>query len=406
MNKIDKLLEELCPEGVEYKPLGEIADYPNKRISIKEIDCYVGVENLLKDKQGVSKSGVKPDSGNAILFIPNDILIGNIRPYLKKIWLADSTGGTNGDVVLVRVNPKYDRKVNRKFLFFILSSDSFFLYDNNHAKGGKMPRGDKNKIKEYEIPLPPIEVQNEIVHILDRFTDLVVELQAKLQAELQARIQQYEYYRNKLLSFNEIGGGTQGVTWMKMNEICLNISSGGTPDTSKAEYYIGNIPWLRTQEVDWHDIFDTAIKISDSALKNSSAKMIPVNCVIVAMYGATAAKVAINKIPLCTNQACCNLEINPKIANYRFVYQWLCKEYEKLKAKGEGSQHNINGKKIKEYLIPIPSLSEQQRIIEILDRFERLTADLQTGLPAEIKARQQQYEYYRNRLLAFKRKTA
>lgn len=206
MNKIDKLLEELCPEGVEYKPLGEIADYPNKRISIKEIDCYVGVENLLKDKQGVSKSGVKPDSGNAILFIPNDILIGNIRPYLKKIWLADSTGGTNGDVVLVRVNPKYDRKVNRKFLFFILSSDSFFLYDNNHAKGGKMPRGDKNKIKEYEIPLPPIEVQNEIVHILDRFTDLVVELQAKLQAELQARIQQYEYYRNKLLSFNEIGG--------------------------------------------------------------------------------------------------------------------------------------------------------------------------------------------------------
>lgn len=103
------------------------------------------------------------------------------------------------------------------------------------------------------------------------------------------------------------------MAWMKMNEICLNISSGGTPDTSKAEYYIGNIPWLRTQEVDWHDIFDTAIKISDSALKNSSAKMIPVNCVIVAMYGATAAKVAINKIPLCTNQACCNLEINPKI---------------------------------------------------------------------------------------------
>lgn len=203
MNKIDKLLEELCPEGVEYKPLGEIADYPNKRISIKEIDCYVGVENLLKDKQGVCKSGVKPDSENAILFIPNDILIGNIRPYLKKIWLADTTGGTNGDVVLVRVNPKYDRKVNRRFLFFILSSDSFFLYDNNHAKGGKMPRGDKSKIKEFEIPLPPIEVQDEIVRILDKFASLA----AELQAELQARQKQYEYYRDKLLTFTKIGGG-------------------------------------------------------------------------------------------------------------------------------------------------------------------------------------------------------
>ena len=203
MNKIDKMLEELCPEGVEYKPLGEIADYPNKRVSMKEIDCYVGVENLLKDKHGVFKSNAKPDSGNAILFVPNDILIGNIRPYLKKIWLADTTGGTNGDVVLVRVNKNYDRKVNRKFLFFILSSDSFFLYDNNHAKGGKMPRGDKGKIKEYEIPLPPIEVQDEIVRILDKFASLA----AELQAELQARQKQYEYYRDKLLTFTKNGGG-------------------------------------------------------------------------------------------------------------------------------------------------------------------------------------------------------
>lgn len=188
-----------------------------------------------------------------------------------------------------------------------------------------------------------------------------------------------------------------------MSEICLSIASGGTPNTSKKEYYIGDIPWLRTQEVDWRDIFDTGIKISKEGLEKSSAKMIPKNCVIIAMYGATAAKVAINKIPLCTNQACCNLEINPQKAYYRFVYQWICKEYRNLKAKGEGSQNNINSKKIKNYLIPIPPLSEQQRIVDILDQFETLVNDLSQGLPAEIAAVQEQYEYYRNKLLTFNR---
>lgn len=385
MNKIDKLLEELCPNGVEFKKLGDVCKIMNgkdyKHLNDGKYPVYGSggimtyVDTFVYDEPSV--------------LLPRKGSIGNIYYVDTPFWTVDT-------IYWTKINVQY---IVPKFLYYYMQTQD--LESKNTARGA-VPSLTQAVLNKIEIPLPPLEVQNEIVGILDRFADLA----ASLQAELQARIQQYEYYRNKLLSFNEIGGGTQGVTWMKMNEICLNISSGGTPDTSKAEYYIGNIPWLRTQEVDWHDIFDTAIKISDSALKNSSAKMIPANCVIVAMYGATAAKVAINKIPLCTNQACCNLEINPKIANYRFVYQWLCKEYEKLKAKGEGSQHNINGKKIKEYLIPIPSLSEQQRIIEILDRFERLTADLQTGLPAEIKARQQQYEYYRNRLLTFKRKTA
>ena len=134
--------------------------------------------------------------------------------------------------------------------------------------------------------------------------------------------------------------------------------------------------------------------------------MIPANCVIVAMYGATAAKVAINRIPLCTNQACCNLEIDESKALVRYVYQWICMQYEVLKAMGEGSQNNINAKKIKDFKIPIPPLSEQNRIVAILDRFEALTTSLQDGLPAEIAARRQQYEYYRDKLLDFKRKTA
>ena len=124
------------------------------------------------------------------------------------------------------------------------------------------------------------------------------------------------------------------------------------------------------------------------------------------MYGATAAKVCINRIPLTTNQACCNLEINPQLASYKYVYYWLFNSYEKLKSMGEGSQNNINGMKIKQYPIPIPPLELQEKIVAILDRFETLVNDLTNGLPAEIAAVKDQYEYYRNKLLTFKKLSA
>lgn len=187
-----------------------------------------------------------------------------------------------------------------------------------------------------------------------------------------------------------------------MGEICKNICSGGTPLTANKSYYNGNIPWLRTQEVDWREVYDTAIKITEDAINNSSAKLVPANCVIIAMYGATAAKCCINKIPLTTNQACCNLEIDDTIASYRYVYHWICKEYTNLKALGEGSQSNISGAKIRNYRIPIPPLELQGKIVAILDRFETLVNDLTQGLPAEIAAVKEQYEYYRNKLLTFK----
>ena len=185
------------------------------------------------------------------------------------------------------------------------------------------------------------------------------------------------------------------VEWKKIKDICSNICSGGTPNTKKREYYYGDIPWLRTQEVDWGNIYDTEIKISQKGIDNSSAKIIEKDCVIVAMYGATAAKVAINKIPLSTNQACCNLKINKDISCYRYVYFWLCKEYHKLKALGEGSQNNISGQKINDYPIPIPSLEEQKRLVGILDTF----TDSIENLKQQIAQRRKQYEHYRDQLL-------
>lgn len=189
-------------ERVIWKKISEIAHYPKARIKSEmlTVDTYVGVESLVKDRGGKTSSSSVPE-GAAIEFLPQDILIGNIRPYLKKIWLSDCQGGTNGDVVCIRVLDS--KEVMPKFLYYILASDAFFNYDNSHAKGGKMPRGDKNAILSYNIPVPSMEEQERIVSILDRFEALTTDLQIGLPAEIEARRQQYEYYRNKLLTFDQ-----------------------------------------------------------------------------------------------------------------------------------------------------------------------------------------------------------
>ena len=202
MSRLEELIAELCPDGVEYKPLSEVAKYPTIRIAAQNVDSknYVGVDNLLPEKRGKKDSSYVPAEGNLIRFREGDILIGNIRPYLKKIWLATHDGGTNGDVLVIEMNSK--KTLTPKFLYYVLSSDIFFLYDMQNAKGAKMPRGDKTAIMKYSVPVPPLPVQSEIVRILDNFTELATELSEKLTAELIARKKQYEYYRDLLLTFD------------------------------------------------------------------------------------------------------------------------------------------------------------------------------------------------------------
>ena len=185
--------------------------------------------------------------------------------------------------------------------------------------------------------------------------------------------------------------------WKTIAEISNKVSSGGTPTTSNNNYYEnGNIPWLRTQEVDFKEIWNTDLKITEEGLNNSSAKWIPKNCVIVAMYGATVGKIAINKIPLTTNQACANIEVNPEIAHYRYVFHYLMSKYEYIKSLGSGSQTNINSQIVKKIRIPIPPLSVQTEIVKILDALTALTSEL----TSELTLRRKQYEYYREKLLS------
>ena len=141
MSRLDELIQELGPNGVTTMPLGEVAHYAKTRIDASEVNenNYVGVENLLQEKQGKTIASSVPTSGAVIAFECGDVLNGNIRPYLQKIWLADCNGGTNGDVLTVQIN---DRSfLMPEFLYYVLSSDQFFLYDTQNSKGAKMPRG-------------------------------------------------------------------------------------------------------------------------------------------------------------------------------------------------------------------------------------------------------------------------
>ena len=394
---MDYLQQLFKDQKVEWKKLGEVAQYSKTRIdaSLLNENNYVGVDNLLQNCKGKTFSEHVPITGRFTAYAPKNILIGNIRPYLKKIWFADNEGGTNGDVLVIQTT---DERVLPEYLYQVLSDDAFFSYDMQHAKGAKMPRGNKDKILDYIIPLPPLSVQSRIVEILDKFTSL----EAELEAELELRKKQYQHYREQLLNFSSTPPHEFNVIWRNLGEVCTKVCSGGTPSTKIKEYYKGNIPWLRTQDIDWKDVYDTEVKITEEAVNNSSAQLIPANCVIVAMYGATAAKACINRIPLTTNQACCNLLVDESIANYKYVYYWICREYERLRALGEGCQSNLSGKKIKDYIIPLPPLSVQSRIVEILDKFDALTNSITEGLPLEIKLRRQQYEYYREQLLDFR----
>ena len=153
----------------------------------------------------------------------------------------------------------------------------------------------------------------------------------------------------------------------RIGDICKRVCSGGTPKSTEPSYYDGEIPWLNTKEINFNRISSTEKHITQSGLDNSSAKWIDKNSVIVAMYGATAAKVAINTIPLTTNQACCNLSIDETKADYRFVYYWLCSHYTELASLANGgAQQNINAQQIKDFEIKLPEIQIQQKIADLL----------------------------------------
>lgn len=193
-------LEQLNVGGAK-KKLIDVAIYAKVRILADKLDKenYVGVENLLQNKLGKTISNYVPTDGAFIEYLPNDILIGNIRPYLRKIWLSDRKGGTNGDVLVIRLT---DENILPRYLYHILANEHFFEYNVKYSKGAKMPRGDKAAILQYEFGVPTLEEQQRIVSILDKFETLTNSITEGLPLAIEQNQKRYEYYRELLLNFN------------------------------------------------------------------------------------------------------------------------------------------------------------------------------------------------------------
>ena len=397
MNRVEKLIAEMCPNGVEFKALKEMAAYSKSRISSLSLDreSYVGVDNLLPEMKGKVSSNYTPSTGTSINYDPGDVLIGNIRPYLKKIWLSDSSGGASQDVLVIRIKEEYLISIVPRFLYYALASHDFFAYNMQHAKGAKMPRGDKKAIMKFRIPLPPLEIQHEIARILDKFT----ELERELERELEARKRQYQYYRDKLLNFE---GGDSGIPLGQLGQF---IRGSGIRKSDFTESGTGCIHYGQIHT--HYGIWATSTKSFISPNFPSRLRKACSGDLVIATTSeddeAVAKAVAWlgdENVAISTDAYIFRHSLNAKYVAYFFQTE-LFQSQKRPHITGT-KVRRISGKSLAKIRIPVPPLKVQHKIVTILDKFDALVNDLSIGLPAEIHARRKQYEYYRDRLLTFK----
>ena len=363
MSKLSETIKELCPDGVEYKKLGEIAHYAKDRIKISDIDArnYVGVEHLRQNTEGREMSVTLPEVDFVISFYPEDILIGNIRPYLKKAWLADCNGGTNGDVLTIRIVDKM--YVSPQYLFYILSSEQFFMYDMKYAKGAKMPRGDKKAVMNYAIPVPPLAIQNEIVKLLDNFTELT----AELTAELQLRKKQYSFYRDSLLNFSpddvdDTASSVAETPHYMVGDI-FNIQNGYTPSKKEDTYWEnGTIPWYRLEDIRTQGriLYDAIQHVHSSGVKGN---LYPTKSLLMSTT-ATIGEYALLMTPSLSNQQMTNFAIKKEFEDvldvkFAFYYFHVFAEWCKKNANQSGGMPIITTGKLK--IFPSPSHRSKRR---------------------------------------------
>lgn len=394
MSKLNFMDSLLAGVVADFKYLGDIC-----KIETGKLNANAAVENgeylFFTTAKEVSRINKYRWDAEALL-IAGNANVGEVKHYIGRFEAYQRT----------YVLTDFNKNLNVRYLYFVLTN-YLKKYLEEKTNSAAMTYIVLSTLQNFPIPIPcpdnpkkSLEIQAEIVRILDAFTAHT----AELTAELTARKKQYNYYRDKLLSFED-----GEVEWKTLGDITKRWYSGSTPTAGRSDFYDnGSIPWLRTQEVKFTDIYQTEVKVTDTALSETSIKWIPENCVIIAISGATAGRSAINKIPLTTNQHCGCLEVDSSKALYRYVFHWVSFNYENIKSLGQGARGDLNSSIIKGFKIPIPcaqdperSLNEQARIVKILDSFNVLTTSISEGLPREIELRQKQYEYYRDLLLSF-----
>lgn len=382
MSRIDDLIAEYCPNGVERKPLGAIAKLyrgnglQKKDFTDKGIGCihYGQIYTRYDTFTSQTISFVDKKLADKLLKVhPNDLIVTatseNLEDVCKAVaWLGGSDIVTGGHSIVVRHHQ------NAKYLSYYFQTLDFFQRKRAYVHGTKVMEIKKDDLAKIVVPVPPLPVQEEIVRILDSFSSL----EAELEAELEARRKQYAYYRNELLTFDR-----ERVQWLKLGEAAF--INKGTYITKK-QVIPGNIPVILggVEPAYWH---------SESNHDGEG--------IVISRSGANAGFASYWNEPIFVSDGFV-LDATPGI-DMRFLFHVLKKQQAKLHSmkRGSGVPH-INSKMLANNVaIPVPPLEEQQHVVSILDRLDKFTNDLSSGLPAEIEARRKQYEYYRDRLLSF-----
>ncbi len=413
MHKIERLLQTLAPKGVEFRKLGEVINiFKGKQLN-KELLLDYGEYPVMNG--GIHASGYWNEYNTdypKIIISQGGASAGYVNYMTSKFWAG-------AHCYAIELNSE---KLNYKFLYYFLKNSQTILMKSQFGAG--IPALNKADIETLTIPIPPLEIQQEIVKILDAFT----ELNTELNTELKARKKQYQYYQNMLLDFKDTNQShkdakmsaktypkrlqtllqtlaPKGVEFKTLEEV-FEIKNGYTPSKNNPEFWEkGTIPWFRMEDIreNGRILKDSIQHITPKALKNK--KLFPKNSIIISTT-ATIGEHALLIVDSLANQrftflskkANCGIALDMKF----FFYQcFLLGEWCKKNTNVSGFA-SVDMTAFKKYKFPIPPLEIQQEIVKILDQFLALTTDLLAGIPAEIEARKKQYEYYREKLLTFK----
>lgn len=414
MSRLEELTQQLCPDGVEYKTIGEIAIEIFRGSGITREQVTEAGAPCVRYGEIYTTYGVWFDAcvshtdestiTNKKYFEHGDILFAITGESVEDIAKCSAYIGqerclAGGDIVVLRHNQ------DPKYLSYALSTTDAQKQKSKGKVKSKVVHSSVPTIKEIVVPVPPLEVQREIVRILDQFTERTEKLTAELTAELTARKKQYEYYRDELLPFGS------DVPLAKLGDVAVVTKLAGFEFTKYVRYSdSGNTIALRGLNVKNGKLDLTDVKyIDNSDFSKLTRSKLHVGDMLFTYVG-TIGQVALideeNKYYLAPNVALIRSiddRLSPQYMRYYFQSSrfWKTQINKLLQS---SSMQNIPMEKIRKFTIPLPSLEEQHRIVSILDRFDALCNDLTSCLPAEIEARRKQYEYYRDKLLTFPEK--
>ena len=387
MTRLEELIAALCPDGVELVTLGDVCAF-KRGTSITKKDTVNGSVPVIAGGQTPAYYHNEFNrTGETIIVSGSGAYAGFVSYWTIPVFVSDAFTVEPSDGLFV------------KYVYYFLTSIQECIHETK--KGGGVPHVHGSSIRHFKIPLPPLPVQHEIVRILDNFTELT----AELTSELAARKKQYNYYRNELLTFGD------DIPVLSLREVLQpkGYIRGPFGSALKKEFFAADGTPVYEQQHAIYDSRDFRYYIDEERAKELKRFFVNTGDLIISCSG-TIGKISIiqqNDLKGVINQALLILRLDPSKVLTKYVKYYLECFTHLIVCSTGGAITNIEKREIIERIpIPCPSLAEQERIISILDSFEALTTDSTNGLPAEIAARQKQYEYYRDKLLLFKERVA